>query len=83
MEGGEHIIFLWENEESKNRMISEFFNQKYRGETSGLFSLEPTEMKAIKNITYKNFYNTYKSVFLEKAVEKVVRAISVKNTDRV
>jgi len=82
MEGGEHMVFLWENEESKNRMISEFFNQKYRGESNGLFSLEPTEMKAIKNILYKNFYNTHKSLFLEKAVEKVVRAMSVNNSDK-
>ncbi|MDX1371812.1 MAG: hypothetical protein R3321_05045 [Nitrososphaeraceae archaeon] len=79
MEGGEHVIFLWESEESKNRMISEFFQRQYRGESSGLFSVEPTEIKQIKNILYPDFYNTHKSVFLEKAVEKVSRAMSVKN----
>ena len=82
MEGGEHVIFLWESEESKNRMISEFFEQQYRGESSGLFSIEPTEIKQIKNILYPDFYNTHKSVFLEKAVEKVTRAMSVKNDDK-
>jgi len=82
MEGGEHVIFLWESEESKNRMISEFFEQQYRGESSGLFSIEPTEIKQIKNILYPDFYNTHKSVFLEKAVEKVTRAMSVNNSDK-
>ena len=37
MKGGEHVIFLWENEESKNRMISEFFNQQHRGESRVYF----------------------------------------------
>ena len=50
MEGGEHVIFLWESEENKNRMISKFFDQQYRGESTGLFSIEPTEIKKIKKL---------------------------------
>jgi hypothetical protein len=82
MKGGEHVIFLWNNEENKKRMISEFFKQQVRGESSGLFSVEPTEIQAIKNILYQNFYNTHKSVFLDKAVEKVTRAISANNSNK-
>jgi hypothetical protein len=82
MKGGQHVIFLWENEESKNRMISEFFKQQFRGQSSGLFSLEPTEIKEIKNIVYPNFYDTHKSVFVEKAVEKVTRAMSANNSNK-
>jgi hypothetical protein len=63
-------------------MISEFFKQQVRGESSGLFSVEPTEIQAIKNILYQNFYNTHKSVFLDKAVEKVTRAISANNSNK-
>ncbi len=82
MKGGEHVIFLWNNEENKKQMISEFFKQQVRGESSGLFSVEPTEIQAIKNILYQNFYNTHKSVFLDKAVEKVTRAISANNSNK-
>ena len=82
MKGGEHVIFLWNNEENKKRMISEFFKQQVRGESSGLFSVEPTEIQAIKNILYQNFYNTHKSVFLDKAVEKVTRAVSANNSNK-
>lgn len=82
MKGGEHVIFLWNNEENKKQMISEFFKQQVRGESSGLFSVEPTEIQAIKNILYQNFYNTHKSVFLDKAVEKVTRAVSANNSNK-
>ena len=82
MKGGEHVIFLWNNEENKKQMISEFFKQQVRGESSGLFSVEPTEIQTIKNILYQNFYNTHKSVFLDKAVEKVKRAISANNSNK-
>lgn len=82
MKGGEHVIFLWNNEENKKQMISEFFKQQVRGESSGLFSVEPTEIQAIKNILYQNFYNTHKSVFLDKAVEKVTRAVSANNNNK-
>ncbi|NOJ30224.1 MAG: hypothetical protein DA328_08675 [Nitrososphaeraceae archaeon] len=81
MKGSEHILFLWENEESKNRMISEFFIQQHRGKSSGLFSIEPTKINEIKNILYPNFYNTHKSAFIEKAVEKVTRALSVRDSN--
>ena len=82
MKGGEHVIFLWNNEENKKRMISEFFKQQVRGESSGLFSVEPTEIQTIKNILYQNFYNTHKSAFLDKAVEKVTRAVSANNSNK-
>lgn len=82
MKGGEHVIFLWNNEENKKQMISEFFKQQVRGESSGLFSVEPTEIQTIKNILYQNFYNTHKSAFLDKAVEKVTRAVSANNSNK-
>jgi hypothetical protein len=83
MKGSEHVIFLWQYEESKNQMISEFFKQQFKAESgSGFFSVEPTKIQAIKNILYQNFYNTYKSAFLDKAVEKVTRAISANDSGK-
>jgi hypothetical protein len=67
---------LWENEESKNQMISEFFSQQFRSNSSGLFSIESTQIQNIENTLYENFYNMHKSAFLEKAVEQVSQRVS-------
>jgi hypothetical protein len=51
MNGSEHVIFLWENEEIKNKMISEFFNQQVKDSSSsnGLFSIEPVRIPDVEN----------------------------------
>src|SRR5919106_2893375 len=80
MNGSEHVIFLWEDEESKNQMISEFFSQQVKGSNSnGLFSIESTQIQNVENTLYENFHNTHKSAFLDKAVEKVSQRVSINN----
>lgn len=76
MNGSEHVIFLWESEENKDQMISEFFGQQFRGNSNGLFSIEPTQILDVENILYENFHNMHKSAFLDKAVEKVSKGVS-------
>lgn len=77
MTGSEHVIFLWEDEKSKNQMISEFFSQQVKGGSSdGLFSIEPIQIREVENTLYENFYNTHKSAFLDKAVEQVSKRVS-------
>jgi hypothetical protein len=80
MTGTEHVIFLWEDEKSKNQMISKFFSQLDKGGSSdGLFSIEPVQIHDVENTLYENFYNTHKSAFLDKAVEQVSKRVSTNN----
>jgi hypothetical protein len=86
MSGSEHVIFLWEDEESKNQMISEFFSQQKKGSGSGsngLFSIEPVQMWNVENTLYENFHNIYKSAFLDKALEQVSKKVSTDNESNI
>ena len=78
MIGSEHVIFLWENEETKNQMISEFFNQQVKDSSSsnGLFSIEPVRILDVENTLYESFHNLHKTAFLNKAVEQVSKRVS-------
>jgi hypothetical protein len=74
MTGSEHVIFLWENEETKNQMISEFFSYQVKDGSSnsnGLFSIEPVRIPHVENTLYESFHNLHKTAFLNKAVEQV------------
>ena len=84
MTGSEHVIFLWENEETKNQMISEFFDQKVEGSSSssGLFSIEPVRIPDVENTLYENFHNMHKSAFLNRAVEQVSERVSANTTTK-
>jgi hypothetical protein len=81
MSGSEHVIFLWENEETKNQMISEFFNQQVKDSSgsNGLFSIEPVRIPDVENTLYENFHNMHKSAFLNKAVDQVSKRVSTNN----
>jgi len=79
MTGSEHVIFLWENEETKNQMISEFFNQQVKdagSSSNGLFSIEPARIPDVENTLYESFHNLHKTAFLNKAVEQVSERVS-------
>jgi hypothetical protein len=79
MTGSEHVIFLWENEETKNQMISEFFNQQVKdagSSSNGLFSIEPVRIPDVENTLYESFHNLHKTAFLNKAVEQVSERVS-------
>lgn len=77
LKGSEHILFLWEKEENRNMIVQELFRAEHRGESNALFSVVPRDMPMVKNVTYPDFYNTHKAEFLEKAVDKVSRAVSM------
>ena len=79
MTGSEHVIFLWENKETKNQMISEFFNQQVKdagSSSNGLFSIEPIRIPDVENALYESFHNLHKTAFLNKAVEQVSERVS-------
>jgi hypothetical protein len=78
MTGSEHVIFLWENEETKNQMISEFFDQQVTdsSDSNGVFSIEPIRIPHVENTLYESFHNLHKSTFLDRAVEQVSERVS-------
>ncbi|MGI0082916.1 MAG: hypothetical protein ACREAG_06430 [Nitrosopumilaceae archaeon] len=49
----EHIVFLYKNQSSKDRMLSEFFDPVLSGKTpKGLLSYKPTQLKFVNNLLY-------------------------------
>lgn len=75
--GSEHILFLWEREENKDTIVHELFSSEHRGESNALFSVNPRSLPLVKNMTYGDFYHTHKEEFLERAVDKVSRAVEM------
>ena len=78
MTGSEHVIFLWENEETKNQIISDFFNQQVNDSSSssaGLFSIEPVRIPNVENTLYESFHNLHKTAFLNNKSQKEYRQI--------
>ena len=77
MTGSEHVVFLWEDEKSKNQMILRILQStSQRRNSDGLFWIEPVQIHDVENTLYENFYNTHKSAFLDKAVEQVSKRVS-------
>lgn len=76
LKGSEHILFLWESEENRDMIVQELFG-KNKGESNALFSVVPRNMPLVKNMTYGDFFHTHKGEFLERAVDKVSRAVSM------
>jgi hypothetical protein len=75
--GSEHILFLWEKEENRDMIVQELFSSEHKGESNALFSVVARNMPLVKNMTYGDFFHTHKEEFLEKAVDKVSRAVSM------
>ena len=82
LEGSEHILFLWEKEGNRDAIVQELFSSEHKGESTALFSVVPRNMPLVKNMTYGDFFKTYKEEFLEKAVDKVSRAVSMNQGDK-
>ena len=82
LKGSEHILFLWEREENRDMIVRELFNAQYKGESNALFSVAPRDIPLVKNVTYGDFYHTHKEEFLDKAVDKVSRAVSMNQGER-
>jgi hypothetical protein len=75
--GSEHILFLWEKEDNRDAIVQELFSSEHRGESNALFSVVPRSLHLVKNMTYGDFYNTHREEFLERAVDKVSRAVEM------
>lgn len=82
LEGSEHILFLWEKEENRDMIVQELFSSEHKGESNALFSVFPRDMPLVKNMTYGDFFRTHKEEFLEKAVDKVSRAVSMNHGEK-
>lgn len=80
--GSEHILFLWEKEENRDMIVQELFSSEHKGESNALFSVVPRNMPLVKSMTYGDFFHTHKEEFLEKAVDKVSRAVSRNQGDK-
>ncbi|HJS82028.1 MAG TPA: hypothetical protein VJ742_04250 [Nitrososphaera sp.] len=82
LKGSEHILFLWEKEENRDMIVQELFSSEHRGESTALFSVVPRNMPLVKNMTYGDFFHTHKDEFLERAVDKVSRAVSMNHDEK-
>jgi hypothetical protein len=82
LKGSEHILFLWEHEENRDVIVEELFSSEPKGESNALFSVVPRNMPLVKNMTYGDFFSTHKNEFLEKAVDKVSRAVSMNQSEK-
>lgn len=77
LKGSEHILFLWEREENRDAIVHELFSPRHGGESNVLFSVAPRNLPLVKSMTYEDFYGTHKEEFLERAVDKVSRAVGM------
>ena len=82
LEGSEHILFLWEDKENRDMIVQELFSPEHRVESTFLFSVVPRNLPLVKNMTYGDFFHTHKEEFLEKAVDKVSRAVSMNRGEK-
>lgn len=82
LRGSEHILFLWESEEKRDMIVQELFSSEHKGESNALFSVVPRNLALVENMTYGDFYHTHKDEFLERAVDKVSRAVSLNQGDK-
>lgn len=77
LKGSEHILFLWEIEANRDMIVQELFSAEHKGGSTALFSVVSRNLPLVKNVTYADFYRTHKDEFLEKAVDKVSRAVAM------
>ena len=82
LKGSEHILFLWDSETNRDMIVKELFASGSNGESNALFSVVPRNFSLVKNMTYGDFYHTHKEAFLEKAVDKVARAVSMNKAEK-
>lgn len=81
VKGSEHLLVLWQNQESKDRIISEFFNKTYSGNSKGYFSITPYKDKSVENTIYEKYFEQHREKFLPQAVDKVVAKVGTNKTE--
>ncbi len=70
LKGREHILFLYKNEDSKDKIISSFFDPSITSQTAaGLYSARPTKLKHINNILFQDFVYLEKNESKKKALD--------------
>ncbi len=70
----EHIIFLYKNQNSKDRILSEFFDPIHSGKTpKGLLSHKPTQLKFVNNLLYDELFHADKDVVMKRLSRWVSR----------
>lgn len=79
VKGSEHLLVLWKEQRSKDRIVSEFFSKEYSGDSKGYFSLFPYFDDSVENTIYEKYLEQHGKKFLPKAVDKVVSTVG-KNT---
>ncbi len=79
--GSEHLLFLWKNQESKDEFISEFFNKEFSGNSKGFVSVKPYQDESVENIVYEHFHDLHGKEFIPKAVDKVTMTVEANKTD--
>ena len=80
VKGSEHLLVLWNDQESKDRLVSEFFNKIYGGDSKGYFSVNPYEDDSVENTIYEKYFEQHGKKFIPKAVDKVVSTVSDNKT---
>jgi len=79
--GSEHLLFLWKNQESKDEFISEFFNKEFSGNSKGYFSVKPYQDESVENTVYEHFNDQHGKEFIPKAVDKATMTVGANKTD--
>jgi len=80
VQGSEHLLFLWKDQESKDKFVSEFFNKEFSGNSKGFVSVKPLQDESVENTVYEKFYNQHGKEFIPKAVDKVTMTVGANKT---
>ena len=80
VQGTEHVLFLWNDQNSKDKFVSEFFNKEVAGSSKGYVSVKPYNDKTVENIVYEQFYNQNGKEFIPRAVDKVTKTVESNKT---
>ncbi len=80
IKGSEHLLVLWDEEDSKDWVISEFFHPFYSSDSKGLFSVNPYDDDSVENTIYEKYLEQHGKKFLPQAVDKVVAKVGANKT---
>ena len=80
VKGSEHLLVLWDNQKSKDQVVSEFFNKAYSGDSKGYFSVKPYQDDSVENTIYEKYFEQHGKQFIPQAVDKVVATVGANKT---
>ena len=79
--GSEHLLVLWNDPQTKDKLVSEFFNKAHSGNSKGYFSVNPYDDNSVDNTIYEKYFEQHGTQFLPQAVDKVVATVGANNSD--